>query len=252
MVTCEWTVREAGGVAFVEAVLTAAAPRRVRLTARVEGPVWPPRRNGVPEREWSDGELTATVAPDRPLAVGFATPAAGDDPPVEVVDERPADPDDDGIVATATPDGVVRALGDGRPPRDAVPAPTVESARDNADSSTDSATDAQDCDERAPDPPTDPGDGDETPPNEGDSVAPPDPVTAWLDAIDRRLGAVEGRPGSAGDHSPSSVAADTAAAAAGDELAALAPALGTVAERADALAGRCRQVGADAPPAGGR
>lgn len=139
MVTCECSVATAGGVALVEAVLTADAPtpRAVTLAAAVEGPVWPPRRGGVAERDWTDGELTVRVPAEGRVAVGFATPAEPRDPPVEVVGDRRApatasEPDEpwedsdgrDSPVLAASVDGIVRALGDGRPPRDAVPEPT--------------------------------------------------------------------------------------------------------------------------------
>lgn len=63
MVEVECTTARPGGVALVAVRLDnrVAAPgvdaHRVRLAVRVDGPVWPPRVEGVPAGEWScDGE----------------------------------------------------------------------------------------------------------------------------------------------------------------------------------------------------
>lgn len=212
MIDCDCSVRTAAGVALVAAVVssTAPTPRRVRAVPRVDGPVWPPRRNGVPEREWSDGELSVVVPAGSRLAVGFATPASPDSPPVELHDEgraddvptpaersvadatadggpvagRPGGGVDDGrapgppdgaagtLVPETTPDGIVRALGDGRPPRDAVPEPTPTGGSD----------------QRRADSPS--GQGTAKSPT-SEIPAPPAPVVAWLDAVERRVAAAE-------------------------------------------------------------
>lgn len=109
---------------------TGATPRRGRVAIRLDGPVWPPRRRGVPEAGWDDDGFETVVQPGEQLALGFASPAEPMDAPVELVaDERAAvDADDaDGktrtepVVDTDSPDAVVRALADPRPPRDIVP-----------------------------------------------------------------------------------------------------------------------------------
>lgn len=121
----EWSVTREGEVSLVSVVLRSSRARRVRIRPTVEGPVWPPRRRGVPAAGWDDGEFEGVVEGRR--AVGFATPADLSDGPVEVRWSGPADPDpaferhpDVPPVETTTA-GVLRALGDPRPPRDAVP-----------------------------------------------------------------------------------------------------------------------------------
>ncbi|MEF8774316.1 MAG: hypothetical protein V5A23_03480 [Halobacteriales archaeon] len=212
MIDCDCSVRTAGGAALVAAVVssTAPTPRRVRAVPRVDAPVWPPRRNGVPEREWSDGELSVVVPAGSRLAIGFATPASPDSPPVELHDEGRADdaptpatrpvvdapvgggpvskrppggadgasapnpPNGaaDTLVPTPTPDGVVRALGDGRPPRDAVPESTPNGGSDQRRADPSSGA-------RESDPPA------------GETASPPAPVVAWLDAVERRVATAE-------------------------------------------------------------
>ncbi|MFC7081751.1 hypothetical protein [Halorussus caseinilyticus] len=61
-------------------------------------------------------------------ALGYASPASPAEPPAELVwterageSERGATRDSDALAGDATPEGVVRALGDPRPPADAVP-----------------------------------------------------------------------------------------------------------------------------------
>lgn len=72
------------GVTFVEMLLEAAAPHRVRVENRLEGPVFPPRADGCPEAGWTEGGVDLTVdAGTTPL--GFATPAPPEDPAAEVV-----------------------------------------------------------------------------------------------------------------------------------------------------------------------
>lgn len=131
MVALDWRVDAHDGVSLVELTVRnpARTARRVRVANRLGGPVWPPRREGVPEAGWDDGGFEGVVAAGGRRALGYASPAAPADPPAEIVwSERagaaepgdsvdPSDPD-------ATPDGVVRALGAARPPADAVPRPT--------------------------------------------------------------------------------------------------------------------------------
>jgi hypothetical protein len=164
MLELDWRVDARGGIVLVELVVAnpTATARRVRVADRLDGPVWPPRREGVPEAGWDDGGFEGVVAPGERRPLGYASPVSGDgadasdtsddtadlaDPPAELVwserageSERAAGPgnpdaltDDDAITDEATPEGVVRALGDGRPPADAVPSPGVGSKSDLED-----------------------------------------------------------------------------------------------------------------------
>ncbi|PSQ49979.1 hypothetical protein BRD15_02475 [Halobacteriales archaeon SW_6_65_15] len=172
MVTLDWRVESRAGVSLVE--LTVENPtdcaRRVRVGNRLDGAVWPPRREGVPEAGWDDGGFEGVLAPGERRALGYASPAQPVEPPVELVwTERAGESertDDAGWSADevapdavpsddATPEDVVRSLGDPRPPADAVPRPTPDAAP--------------------------------RPTARADSASPiPDPVESWLSAVAER------------------------------------------------------------------
>jgi hypothetical protein len=121
----DWATAREGDTTLVSVVVRVERPRRVRVTNELDGPTWPPRRGGVPADGWDEKGFEGRV--ERRRALGYATPAPPDDPPVTVDWLGPADGEsgdgDAGPVPTveSTPTGVVRALGDPRPPRDAVP-----------------------------------------------------------------------------------------------------------------------------------
>lgn len=132
MVSLSWTIETHDSVSLVELVVRnpMATSRRVRVANRLNGPVWPPRQNGVPEAGWDDGGFEGVVGPESQLALGYASSGNSVEPPAEVVwTERAAtgsaDDSCDGVPdVESTADGVVRALGDPRPPADAVPVAT--------------------------------------------------------------------------------------------------------------------------------
>ncbi|NHN60779.1 MULTISPECIES: hypothetical protein [Halorussus] len=135
MVELDWRVESRADVSLVELLVRnpAATARRVRVANRLDGPVLPPRREGVPEAGWDDGGFEGAVAADECLALGYAVRAPPAEPPAELVwTERAgvhaAERDADAVVDDASPEGVVRSLGDPRPPADAVP--TVEAGTD--------------------------------------------------------------------------------------------------------------------------
>jgi hypothetical protein len=101
--------------------------RRVRLANECEGPVWPPREDGLPAPGWDDGGWEGVLDPGERRPLGYATPGEPSDPPVSVAwTERAADGPPDASEAVA-------AFGDPRPPRDAVPDPETglpEAVRD--------------------------------------------------------------------------------------------------------------------------
>ncbi|WP_435180605.1 hypothetical protein [Halorussus sp. AFM4] len=128
MVELDWRVESRSGVSLVELLVRnpSATARRVRVANRLDGPVLPPRREGVPAAGWDDGGFEGVVAADGRLALGYATRAPAAEPPVELVWTERAGADATGRDAAgfadgATPEGVVRSLGDPRPPADAVP-----------------------------------------------------------------------------------------------------------------------------------
>lgn len=88
----------ADGVTFVQLLVEADRPRRVRIAFHLDGPVWPPRRDGRPEDGWDRAGVTTRVeAGTTPLGFATATPPAGVD--VELVDAEPIDPE-------GPPDGI--------------------------------------------------------------------------------------------------------------------------------------------------
>ncbi len=196
MLDLDCRVREVGDVTLVDAVVESAAPtpRRVRIETALEGPVWPPRRDGVPERGWDGDAFEGVVPADGRLALGFASPAAPTEPPVFVVDHERADPDDERSatpppaneriddctagradlrvpVHERTPTGILRALGSPAPPRDAVPVPD---ASDGPADSQPRTGDREVSGTVAVDEATDP-------------VALPEEVADWLSAVGRRV-----------------------------------------------------------------
>lgn len=113
MVSLDCHTAVAGDATLVRLHLASEEPTHVRVENCLDGPVWPPRCQGVPEAGWDDDGFAGVV--EGRLALGYATPADPSDPPVRVVDERPPD---DG--ESLSPESLVRQLGDAAPPRDAV------------------------------------------------------------------------------------------------------------------------------------
>lgn len=112
----DWTTESVGGVTLVRVRLgnERAVDRRVRLRNRLDGPVLPPRRQREPETGWDREGLTAVVPAEGTVARGYACPAPSEEPPVEIT--AVGLPEEmartvDGV------EGVIRDLGDPRPPR---------------------------------------------------------------------------------------------------------------------------------------
>ncbi|WP_135824888.1 DUF7857 domain-containing protein [Halorussus ruber] len=153
MVELDSRVETRDGVALVELVVRnpTDTARRFRVGNLLDGPLWPPRSRGVPEAGWDDGGFEGVVPAEERRALGYASPLSGGarsdslpEPPAEIVwTERAGETEagnDASFAAEATPEGVVRSLGDHRPPADAVPTPrsgdtvsTPESGRSEPD-----------------------------------------------------------------------------------------------------------------------
>lgn len=73
---------------FVEVVIEAERPHRVRLEPSFDGPIWPPRIDGTPLAGWDDAGVTIRIAAGR-TPVGFATPVRPTRPVVELVHAEP-------------------------------------------------------------------------------------------------------------------------------------------------------------------
>lgn len=104
------------GVTLVRARVTNTrrTPQRVTVESRLSGPVWPPRRGPVSAPEWDGDTWEGVVRPGRTRGVGFASPAAPEGTPVELVATARADgADPDPLAVLASLDGWA-------PPTDAV------------------------------------------------------------------------------------------------------------------------------------
>lgn len=93
MVTLDWETERTDGVTLVRLYVTSEYRRRVRVENRLDGPVWPPRREGQPAAGWDGDAFEGVVTPADRLVVGYASPAPPADPPAEVVSEEPVDPE---------------------------------------------------------------------------------------------------------------------------------------------------------------
>lgn len=87
MVTVESDVTRSAGITTVRVVITnnRSTPQTVRIDSLLDGPVWPPRRNGVVDPRWDGTVWAGAIRPERRRGVGFASPAPPIDPPVELV-----------------------------------------------------------------------------------------------------------------------------------------------------------------------
>lgn len=69
----------------VKVTNTRATTQTVTIRSQLDGPVWPPRRNGMIIPEWTDETWAAEIAPGECRGFGFATPAKPVDAPIELV-----------------------------------------------------------------------------------------------------------------------------------------------------------------------
>jgi hypothetical protein len=122
MVTFDCRAERVDGVTLVTATVgDIAEPNRITVRNRLDGPLWPPRKQGVPEAGWTEDGFEGVVGPGT-HALGYATPAPPSDQPAELVSAEPtpdSPPADEGLDSA---DAVLRELGDPSPPADAVPA----------------------------------------------------------------------------------------------------------------------------------
>lgn len=117
----DWSVTPLDGrddVVLVTVDLRNPSPvdRRVRVTNRLDGPVLPPKRSGVPEPGWDDEGFDGVVPADGRRNLGYACPAPMKRPPVSVTDVGR-----DGGSESSTAAVAIRELGDPRPPSDSIP-----------------------------------------------------------------------------------------------------------------------------------
>lgn len=243
MVTVDCSTTESDGVTLVTVRLAGGpVPQRVTLANRLSGPVWPPRREGVPAAGWGEDGYAGVVPADGRLVLGYASPAEPRDPPVELVESEPVADDSAVEDAGDRTDGdpsetALRRLGDPSPPRDAVPLPGPGPDRAASAPAESGSTDADDG--------TDVGPTAES--RDGERL--PEPVRAWFAAVEtdvatgERLADATSLP--AATEALDDVGGLDEAEAHVERLAADARTLAAVADRAAELAERAEAV--DAP-----
>ncbi|WP_136717460.1 DUF7857 domain-containing protein [Halorientalis salina] len=274
MVSLTCTASQEQGITLVTGrIENPDRPRRVRVENRLDGPVWPPRRRGVPAAGWSDACFECVLAAGETRALGYASPAPPADPPLAVVEAEPVDPEsvDDTFEPKSavpsvdeTPNGVVRELGSPRPPRDAVPVPDAEEELSTTDSEANADGTSEAAEDTVPETAGEPSGTTRGTPSElsedpsadsgagttdrGDDVetrltdSGPEAVEDWFAAVEARLDLADALSGT----TRLSAVADALARAGGldgvrdtaDRLDADAEDLRRVAERASALADR--------------
>ena len=119
MVEVDWELDRREGVTFVTATVTnrQTTPQTVRLRSQLDGPTWPPRRDGVTIPEWDGDVWEKTVQPGRSRGLGFASPAPPTEPPLETISV--SRPSDDGNRA-ANADEVIASLEEWAPTTDVI------------------------------------------------------------------------------------------------------------------------------------
>lgn len=129
-------VEERNGVALVELEVenSTRTTRRVRIQNELSGVLLPPRRHGSVVEGFDEEGVTVTIAAGGHRAIGYACRAEAESPPATLVGSEPCDP---GEVDERSADDILVALGDPRPPRDAVtpeirsPGPRTEETNAN-------------------------------------------------------------------------------------------------------------------------
>lgn len=169
MVSLDCNTTTSGGVTLVTLRLESEVATHVRVTHQLDGALWPPRRQGVPAAGWDEEGFEGVV--DGTVALGYATPADPEtaDQPARIVETRP--PADGGELS---PETLIREFGAGTPPRDAVSSAAPTATVNDADVTGTATASAKHGD----------NDG-------GQPEGPPPAVTAWLDAVEERLGDAE-------------------------------------------------------------
>ncbi|RKD97604.1 DUF7857 domain-containing protein [Halopiger aswanensis] len=104
MVTIDASSERSDGITRVQIVVanTRETPQRVRLRCRLEGPLWLPQRNGVPDPRWDGDCWSGTIRPNRRRGIGVASPAPPTEPLVEVVSSERCEADAVGPSADIT------------------------------------------------------------------------------------------------------------------------------------------------------
>lgn len=134
MATLDWHVTADNGVALVTVLVESETTERIRVTNRLDGPVWPPRRQGVPAAGWDEDGYEGVIERDERLVLGYACPAKLSEPPATLTTLGSGD-----VETTVSAREVIQSLGDPRPPRDAIGGTERSLTVDRTPDSTESA-----------------------------------------------------------------------------------------------------------------
>ena len=117
------------GVTFVSMVVENpyGEAARFRVANRLDGPVWPPRRNGRPEHGWDGQGYEGVVEAGGDVGLGYASPAPPREPSAAIEWSEPAEEAPDRL----SPQQAARRYTDPRPPRDVL-SPVVSPAQQPA------------------------------------------------------------------------------------------------------------------------
>ncbi|EMA20749.1 DUF7857 domain-containing protein [Haloarcula argentinensis] len=189
MVTFDCRAERVDGVTLVTATV-GDIPELTRITVRnrLDGPLWPPRTQGVPETGWSEDGFEGVVRPGT-HALGYATPAPPSDQPAELVRADPAPDTTSADERLDSADAVLRELGDPSPPADAVP--TAESVRAAETASTWPASPASERDIEPQPEGRQPSAESRTSIGQRPGQHLPDAVSQWLETVARRVDRAE-------------------------------------------------------------
>ena len=233
MPTLDWHVTEQEAVTLVRLLVTSEMTERVRVTNCLDGPVWPPRREGVPVEGWDEDGFAGVVAAGERLVLGYASPAPPCDPPARVTS---LGAEESGAAVTARE--VVQSLGDPSPPRDAVATSRV----DTFDGGSQPTDDGPGRGLRWRPEETEPAEESVDRPGAGDGTGKDwATVEAWLDGVADRAEDAERLAGVSSV--PEATAALTGVGGA-EDVAALVERLETDRQRVERVARRCETLAA--------
>ncbi|EMA34522.1 hypothetical protein [Haloarcula japonica] len=192
MVTFDCRAERVDGVTLVTATVgDIPEPTRITVRNRLDGPLWPPRTQGIPAAGWSEDGFEGVVRPGT-HALGYATPAPPSAQPAELVRAEPAPDTTSADERLDSADAVLRELGDPAPPADAVPAGERTQGADSENSRSDAS--AVEWDDRRVDPQT--ATVQPSARSRADSARQseqqlPDSVSQWLETVARRVDRAE-------------------------------------------------------------
>lgn len=255
-ITVSTTTRSGVTLVHVELESTVDADLRVRIANGLDGPVLPPRPEGVPAAGWDAEGFRGVVPASGRLGVGYACPVStpetrrsvdhgttrertdteGESDAVSVELLGPAD----GAGAeSASVEATIRSLGRARPPQDAVPVGVgARSPETTASDGTHRSADETDAGPWATD-------ATNTEPRAADAV--PVAVADWFDGVESRVAVAERLTDASAEEATAVLAARggvDALSGLPEAVAADEYALRAVAARADALADRAATTNA--------